>query len=204
MITNRWPILALALSAQLTAQVPSTTSPDAASRPLLNSERIAQEFGSYAIAILESDDSVRVSNLYSLHGAARICRTYAVVHYPADTDAAVSVEHRAILSGQSIGAVFTERGWAIEKVNRYVGELPASSRVAGLMGGILPQPLAVHIYDLVVSREGKSLTYATIAEIHHPDYLSISELRALYGEVSIAAAGAVREPMLALIRRKMN
>ncbi len=50
------------------------------------------------------------------------------------------------------------------------------------------------------------MTYATIAEIHHPDYLLISELRALYGEVSIAAAGAdaVREPMLALIRRKMN
>ncbi len=206
MIKNRWLIPALALSAQLSAQVPSVTSPEAVSRPPLNSERIAQEFGNYGVAILESDDRVRVSNLYSLHGETKICRTYAVVFYPDAADAAVSVEHRAILSGQSIGAVFTRRGWAIEKVNRYFGELPASGTVAGLMGGILPQPLAVHIYDLVVSREGKSLTYATIGEIHHPDYLSIVELRGLYGEVSAAAAGAdaARESMLALIRQKMK
>ena len=203
---NRWLILTLALSAQLTAQAPSTTPSEVVSRPLLNSERIAQEFGSYGIAILESDDSVRVSNLYSLHGQTKICRTYAVVHYPDDPDAEVFVEHREILSGQSIGAVFTRRGWAIEKVNRYFGELPASGRVAGLMGGIVSQLLAVHIYDLVVSREGMSLTYATIAKAHHPDYLSIMELRGLYGDVSSAVAGtdAAREPMLALIRQKMN
>ena len=206
MMKNRWLILTLALSAQLTAQAPSTTPPEVVSRPLLNSERIAQEFGSYGIAILESDDSVRVSNLYSLHGQTKICRTYAVVHYLYDIDAEVSAEHSAILSGQSIGAVFTRRGWAIEKVNRYFGELPASGKVADLMGGIVLQPLAAHIYDLVVSREGISLTYATIAEIHHPDYLSIMELRGLYGEVSTAAVDtdAAREPMLVLISQKMN
>ena len=100
MIKNSWLIFALALSAQLSAQESSTTSPEAASRPLLNSERIAQEFGSYGVAVLESDDRVRVSNLYSLRGETKICRTYAVVYYPDATDAAVSVERPAADSRQ--------------------------------------------------------------------------------------------------------
>lgn len=196
-------VTAFFLSAQLVAQVPLTAPAEIVSRPLLNSEHIAQEFGSYGIVVLESDAGVRVSNLYSLHDETKICRTFAVVRYPDDINAELVLEHRVILSGQSIGAVFAQRGWAIEKINLYVGVLPVTDRVAGLMSGIPPQPLAVHIYDLVVSRKSTSVLYATIAEVHHPDYLSVTQLEELYGEVA-ATAAAGSESMLALTRRKMN
>ena len=35
-------------------------------RPLLNSERIKQKFGSYGINILDANAELRVSNLYSI------------------------------------------------------------------------------------------------------------------------------------------
>ncbi len=199
-------VTALCLSAQLAAQPPLSTPAEALSRPLLNSERIAQEFGSYGIDVLSSDDSVRVSNLYSVHGEIKISRTFAVVRYPVEIDAELSFEHQAILAGQSIGAVFTQRGWAVEKIHRYFGVIPSSERVAGLMGGLAPQPLAVHIYDLFVSQAGRALLYATIAEVHHPDYLTLDQLRGIYGEVSITGAGTDPDsgPMLALARQKMN
>ncbi len=199
-------VTALCLSAQLAAQTPLATPGEAVSRPLLNSERIAEDFGSYGIDVLSADDGVRVSSLYSLQGEIRICRTFAVVRYPHEIDAELSLAHQAILAGQSIGAVFTQRGWAVEKLNRYFGVIPSSERVAGLMGGLAPQPLAVHIYDLFVSQAGRALLYATIAEVHHPDYLTLDQLRGIYGEVSITAAGTDPDsgPMLALTRQKMN
>ncbi len=199
-------LIVLGLSMQIAAQTPLATSSEVLSRPLLNSERIAQEFGSYDIEVLESDASVRVSNLYSLQQGKIICRTFAVVRYPHEIEGVFSVEQRAVLSGQSIGAVFAQHGWTIEKINRYFGVLPSTKRVAGLMGDISPQPLAVHIYDLVVSRESASLTYATIAEVHHPDYLTVVELQEIYGvaAASITGGGGGEEPMLALTREKMN
>ena len=43
----------------------------APARELLNSERIAAAFGSYGVEVLEQDDTVRVSNLYSGEGEER-------------------------------------------------------------------------------------------------------------------------------------
>ena len=198
-------LLALCLSAQLTAQTPLGYSSETLPGPLLNSERIAMEFGSYGIDVLESDARVRVSNLYSLHQGIKICRTFAVVHFPESIESAYSVEHEAILSGQSIGAVFAQHGWTIEKINRYFGIFRSTDRVADLMGEVAPQPLAVHLYDFKVSKPGTSLIYATIAEIHHPDYLSVADLQSIYGAVVNGAYGEAREqPELALTRDKMN
>ncbi len=198
-------LLALCLSAQLAAQTPLGSSSETLLGPLLNSERIAMEFGSYGIDVLESDARVRVSNLYSLHQGIKICRTFAVVHFPESIENAYSVEHEAILSGLSIGAVFAQHGWTIEKINRYFGVLHSTDRVAGLMGEIAPQPLAVHLYDFKVSKRGTSLTYATIAEVHHPDYLSVADLQSIYGAVVNGAYRVAGEPPeLALTRDKMN
>ncbi len=204
-VRNLAVVLTLCLSAELAAQAPLATPSEAGLRPLLNSERIAMEFGSYGIDVLESDARVRVSNLYSLHQGIKICRTFAVVHFPESIESAYSVEHEAILSGQSIGAVFAQHGWTIEKINRYFGVLHSTDRVADLMGEIAPQPLAVHLYDFKVSKPGTSLTYATIAEVHHPDYLSVADLQSIYGAVVNGAYGVGREqPELALTRNKMN
>jgi hypothetical protein len=204
-VRNFTVVLTLCLSAELAAQAPLATSSEAELRPLLNSERIAMEFGNSGIDVLESDARVRVSNLYNLRQGIKICRTFAVVHFSESIETAYSVEHEAILSGQSIGAVFAQHGWTIEKINRYFGVLDSTDRVARLMGEIAPRPLAVHLYDFKISKPGTSLIYATIAEVHHPDYLTVADLQRIYGAVVNGAYGVAEEqPELALTRDKMN
>jgi hypothetical protein len=199
-------LIALCLGTPIAAQLPDVSRSDSDSRALLNSERIAEQFGSYDIDVLEQSNVVRVSNLYSVHGGRRICRTFAVVSYPERVDTALSAEHNAILSGQSIGAVFTEHGWNVEKRHRYFGFVAATDRVRNLMGGIDAQALAVHVYDLEVSRAGTSARYATIAEIHHPAYMGVSSLIEIYGDPdeTTPERSLALEQVLALTREKMN
>ena len=149
----------------------------------LNSERIERLFGSYGVEVLESDGRVRVSNLYSTEPSGRFCRTFAVVLYPVEIDAALAAEHQRIVNGASIGATFKQSGWSIEKRHRYFGELevqPEDRRLAALMELSPPSRLAVHVYVLTLTRSGTSFAYATIVEVHHPDYLGLDELRAIY------------------------
>jgi hypothetical protein len=47
----------------------------------------------------------------------------------------------------------------------------------------LPQKLATHVYLLVIRKHKKSYSYATITELHHPDYLSAEVLKESYGEI---------------------
>jgi hypothetical protein len=37
------------------------------------------------------------------------------------------------------------------------------------------------VYELEVVKDGVRLDYATIAEIHHPDYLGLADIQAVYG-----------------------
>lgn len=175
-------------------------------RPLLNSERIAEKFGSYGIEVKEQTADSRISNLFSLENNERIGRTFAVVLYPEIIDASLASEHAEILSGESIGALLTQRGWTVQKLHRYFGEIESTTRVRGLMGGIAPQALAIHIYDLIVSKSDRSATYATIIEVHHPDYLSSSDLLAIYGgaEASPPDETYSLEEILSRTREKMN
>jgi hypothetical protein len=155
-----------------------------AARPLLNSERIKQKYGSYGIDILEDDGEVRVSNLYSTQGSQKITRTLAVVIYPEDIPQQIQREHQAIVAGGSIGETFTRSGWQVEKENLYFGEIRASpdfDEIYSLMGGIEETNLAVHVYRLSVCREGSCFAYATLSEVHHPDYLGLAEIMDIYG-----------------------
>ncbi|HEY7672234.1 MAG TPA: hypothetical protein VIC71_08450 [Gammaproteobacteria bacterium] len=195
----------LASPLDLAAQpAPAAQSRDAASQELLNSERIEQRYGSYGVEVLASDAATRVSNLYSEHAGQRICRTFAVVRYAPSIDARVASEHAAILAGGSIGATFTARGWMVVKRHRYAGEIATPPRLAALMGGIGSARLAVHVYALDVVKDGVRLEYATIAEVHHPDYLGLPDLQEVYG----AEAPLPTEPdataraMLALVAEK--
>ena len=43
-----------------------------------------------------------------------------------------------------------------------------------------PVTLALHIYKLSIEKDGDVLDYATISEMHHPDYLSENEIRASF------------------------
>jgi len=154
--------------------------------PTLNSERIAQAFGSYGVDVLQSGDELRVASLYSGSGDEKVTRTFAVVTFAGRISPALAREHAAVLSGESLGAVFKAAGWAIEKHNVFVGQLALSEEhamVGELMQIRLPAELAAHVYLFVVSKDNRSYNYATIVELHHPEYLSLEDLRELYGEM---------------------
>ena len=148
---------------------------------LLNSERIAATFGSYGVEVLEQNEAVRISNLFSAEGEERVCRTFAVVRYAPTIDPAVSHEHAAIVAGGSIGAVFAAQGWEVRKTHLRFGERPATAKLASLMHVAVGVPLAEHFYVLDVVKDGRTIEYAALVEIHHPGYLGVQELAAIYG-----------------------
>jgi hypothetical protein len=202
-----WVAALLAAPLAVVAQPVSSAELRAANaQELLNSERIEERYGSYGVEVLESDRTTRVSNLYSEHAEQRICRTFAVVRFPANIPSSLAAEHAAILSGGSIGATFAARGWTVVKVHQYVGEIATTPRLAALMGGIDAARLAVHVYGLEVVKDGVRLEYATIAEVHHPDYLDLVDIQEIYGSGALlptrpdAATGA----LLALVADKAN
>lgn len=159
-----------------------------AGRELLNSERIERRFGSYGVQVLRTEGTLRISNLYSERDGQRTGRTFAVVAYPDAVDPALAGEHAGIEGGGSIGAVFTRSGWTVTKRHLWFGELESAGTAASLMSVAEGMPLATHVYVLEVSKDDEVFDYATLAEVHHPDYLQLEELRRIYGPSSAARA----------------
>lgn len=150
-----------------------------------NSERIRQKFGSYGITILRSAPGLRISSLYSTHDGLDISRTLAFVFYPEVIEPAFRLEHEAILNGASIGIVFKDNGWQIDKHHQYFGEIETPSGHFQLSAGAQETTgahSAIHVYSLVVRRDGCEFQYASIAEIHHPEFLRLKDLSDLYGK----------------------
>lgn len=182
---------ALALTFQLLAgaQLPG--------RELLNSERIATEFGSYGIEVVANDGRTRVSNLFSTEaGGARVCRTFAVVSYPRDVDPRVAKEHAAIVAGGSIGAVFADAGWTVRKTHLHFGVVAAPRELADLMSVPAGASLAQHAYVLDVVNDDATIEYAAIVEIHHPDYLDEHELEEIYGAARVGERSTLLATLL--------
>jgi hypothetical protein len=155
-------------------------------RPELNSERIRQSFGSYGVDVLANDENRRVSSLYSSVGSDKTTRTYAVVDFIEATKSNLGTEHALIEAGGSIGEVFRDAGWSIDKRHLFIGEffVPVTyTEIGALMRVNLPEHLAADVYLFVVSKNDRSYNYATITEIHHPDYLSGADLKRIYGEI---------------------
>jgi hypothetical protein len=177
--TSSWTHLYIAAIA---LALPGALPGQPVAREVLNSERIAATFGSYGVEILEQTDGSRVSSLYSGAGDQKICRTFAVVRYQRPTiDPEVSAEHAAIVGGGSIGAVFVAAGWEVRKTHLRYSEIRATPRLAALMRVPEGRRLAMDIYALDVAKGGRTIEYATLVEIHHPDYLTSEDLPATYG-----------------------
>jgi hypothetical protein len=158
----------------------------------LNSERISDRFGSYGIDVVSSEPGLRRSNLYSSEDGVRTCRTYAVVRFVDEPDALIDAEHAQILAGKSIGAIFKASGWAILKETLHIGAVTvddASHPVATLMGLEGRAVVAMHVYRLVLQKNEQAIDYATLIELHHPDYLDPSDLLDLY---SVDASTSLR------------
>lgn len=150
---------------------------------LLNSERIQERFGSYGIEVLGNEPGLRRSNLYSYEGQLYTCRTYAVVRFVDEADAVIGSEHAQILAGNSIGAIFKAKGWSIHKETLHIGTATTGaggSRVASLMHLGEPAVLAMHVYRLLLTKDDLAIDYATIVELHHPEYLVTSDLLQMY------------------------
>lgn len=150
---------------------------------LLNSERIQRKFGSYGIDVLASEAGLRRSSLYSRDGGIQTCRTYAVVRFADQLDERYGKEHAEVLSGNSIGATFRSHGWNLHKQTMHIGslELPDEQHsIATLMHVDGPRAIALHVYQLLLVRDEQVFDYAMIMEVHHPDYLSTTDLHALY------------------------
>lgn len=157
--------------------------PSEVGAPLLNSERIEREFGSYGIEVVYADSGLRLSRLYSTHDGHRITRTFAIVGYAGSVPPVYAAEHRAILDGASIGATFRSAGWNVVKDNLLIDEVPAFAPLTEGMQTNAETLLALHAYELDISRNGERYAYAVIVEIHHPDYLDRADLYRIYGDV---------------------
>ena len=154
--------------------------------PLLNSERIEERFGSYGVDIVRETDFGRLSSLYSLENGSKIARTIAAVEFAGPPRAAYAAEHERILDGRSIGATLQSAGWHIDKQALFIGEFAVGTDyelISTLMQVELPQDLAAHVYLLVITAGERSFRYATITEIHHPEYLTSADLQQIYGEI---------------------
>ncbi len=155
-----------------------------ASEPqLLNSERIEQRFGSFGIDVLLSEPGVRLSNLYSIEHGIPVCRTYAIVRFVDELDGAIGAEHEQVLAGNSIGATFKAGGWEVRKQTQFVGQVSlqhADPSIAEAMRVEPARDVAVHMYRFFLARHGRRIDYATIIELHHPDYLTRAELGRLF------------------------
>jgi hypothetical protein len=85
------------------------------------------------------------------------------------------------MAGGSIGAVLSQAGWQVVKRRLQLGQIdvPNGSRASILMQLPGRSLLATDLYELSVQRDELILSYATIAEIHHPHYMSLDQLRTL-------------------------
>ncbi len=159
-------------------------SDDRTTRPLLNSERIARSFGSYGVHIVVQSKQQRASCLYSGTGEDRVCRTLALVRYPLAPDPLLAPSLATIRAGASLGSTLVDAGWQVEKVHGQIGRLEPGDRgyeaLRGFLGLTGSRPMAFHIYRLYAARDEATLPVAELVEVHHPDYLSETELRAIY------------------------
>lgn len=150
---------------------------------ILNSERIEERFGSYGIEVLSNRPGLRRSALFSGENKDKTCRTYAVVRFVDTPDTRLDSEHEQILAGDSIGARFKADGWTIRKETLYLGatdRCPRGSEIAAVMRIDNPCEIAMHVYRLLLQKDDAEFDYATISEFHHPDYLDLADLQALY------------------------
>ncbi len=63
--------------------------------------------------------------------------------------------------------------------------------------------LAVHVYTMWLHKGGVDLEYATIAEVHHPDFLELGDLERIYGSEEVASHQR-RDPTVAALLARLD
>ncbi len=195
-MTTKRLIASILLSVLLNGCAPPS-SPTAPPTPQLNSERIEQRFESYELALLSQSDALRVSNLFSTRDGVSTTRTLALVQFSSTaTDPAIESIHQPILAGASIGATFKQAGWKVSKHHHHfgtyevVGNTSDANMIRELMRLELPAPLAFHAYELQVDKGQRTVAYAHLVELHHPDYLRLEDLESIYPKPATASGSS--------------
>ena len=178
-----YPSLSLGLSGPAYSESSSAEAPSA----LLNSERIEESFGNYAIEVLNQNTDFRLSNLYSKEDDVQITRTLALVDFLDPVPEQLMPLHQQVMDGESLGVTFKNAGWNISKENLVFEQIDTTSfgqAAKSLMHIEGEQSLALHVYLLKLSKDeqNQSFDYAMIAELHHPDYLNLDQLNQIYGD----------------------
>ena len=156
----------------------------------MNSQRIHKKFGSYGVDVLTANESMRISSLFSVHNDQHVTRTLAVVSFVQPMPKLLRAMHKQIVTGDSIGATYRAHDWMIDKPLVAVDKLPASEDfdfVYKSMQLNSAQELIMHMYRFRVAQANTDdwIPYATIAEIHSPDYLSKQEVYSIAKEVDV-------------------
>jgi len=140
--------------------------------PILNSDAIKANFGSYGVEVISQSQSTRVANLYSVSGDAKICRTLAVTEFVFPMDPALTEAHQLIRAGGSIGATLRSAGFSINKKRLIKTETAAGDEFVSLTNGSVLKgaPLYTKVYALFAQQGSRQIPYAVIAEAYHPEH----------------------------------
>ncbi|WP_419418636.1 hypothetical protein ACNVED_08710 [Legionella sp. D16C41] len=143
---------------------------------LLNSERIMLIFGHYNVELILQENSIRVSNLNS-NGVMRTC---AIVNFSLSIPDWLQNTHNKIYQGESIGKTIKNGGFNLNKEDIYFGLAKLPKFVKDKME-TNDASAAIHLYQLIVEnpKNGESIAYCTITEVHSPLYLTLEDLHQL-------------------------
>jgi hypothetical protein len=119
-------------------------------------------------------------------------------------DPDLAAEHAAVVAGGSIGAVFAAAGWEVRKTHLRYDAIAATHRLAALMHVPAGTPLAMHAYVLDVAKAGRTVEYAALVEVHHPEYLSREQLAEIYGPADETPRSALVAALLATVTARAN
>ena len=84
-----------------------------------------------------------------------------------------------------------------------VARIDSTPKLESLMA-IEPSRLTVHVYTLGVSDGEREIDYATMTEIHHPDYLRTDRLREIYDIVGMSEVDGAIEQSLAVMAEQIR
>ena len=141
----------------------------------VNSEQIKSRFGSYRVKVLLQDASSRLASLCSEHDGKDICRTLAVTRFATPVPDALVASDRLIRQGDSIGSTLDLAGMKLSRNVIAEGTAPCGEGFVRLAGGQIgvDSLMNIRVYGLLAGPNHAALvSYATIAEAHHPEHIA--------------------------------
>jgi hypothetical protein len=127
------------------------------------------------------------------------------VRFTANIHNSHAAMHERVLAGESLGKVFKDNGWSVQKRTVHISSIESSQlgpQISDLMRLSSTGTLAMHIYQLSLNKGERAFEYATIIETHHPDYLSEDDLQSIYlfdTEDAISGEAALQLVQLMLV-----